>query len=158
MKLFSNSNTEDKPILCDDSPCILDASALIAYLEGKPKGAVIQRILEQCHSCGSKITVSALDMLMIYLKGITDYPDAFVELVALLDQLPIQVEAVTKQCALETAKAMLDHQGIQLNTGISLYFAQSMDGTLVTADPVVHNQEILPASKIVYVGDDLPVE
>lgn len=154
MKVFSNPGNKTHTSLCNDAPCIIDASSLIAYLEGKPKGVVIQRIMEQSHSCGAKIKITALDMFLVYLKGITDHPDSFTELMALLDQLPIQVEPVTKESALEAARLMAEHQGLEPNTGISSYLTKTMDGTLITADPVVHNQKILPGGQIVYVGDD----
>lgn len=158
MKIFSDSGESGRTSLCDDSPCIIDASSLITYLEGKPKGSVIQRILEQAHSCGSKIRVTALDMLMVYLKGITDHPDSFADLLALLDQLPFDVQPVTAEIALETAKLMTEHQGLQPNSGISAYLAKSLGGTLITADPVICNAKVLPDSLIVYVGDDAPTE
>ncbi|HHY16839.1 MAG TPA: type II toxin-antitoxin system VapC family toxin [Firmicutes bacterium] len=158
MKMLSNSNGKDNTSWCDDSPCIMDASALITYFEGKPRGAVIQRILEQSQSCGSKIRISALDMLMVYLKGITDHPDSFADFLALLEQIPIHVEPVTAECALETAKLMAKHQGLEPNGGISTYFAERLGGTMITADPVICKAKILPGQAIVYVGDDPPMQ
>ncbi len=154
MKIFHNSGNSGNTPLSDDSPCIIDASSLITYLEGKPKGAVIQRILEQARSCGSKMRVTALDILTIYLKGITEQPDSFADLLALLDQLPIDVQPVSKEIALQTAKLMAEHQGLQLNSGISAYLAKSLGGTLITADPAICNMKILPEGLVVYVGDD----
>ncbi|HHX10634.1 MAG TPA: type II toxin-antitoxin system VapC family toxin [Firmicutes bacterium] len=147
-------NSQENASLCSDSPCIIDAPSLIAYLEGTPKGQVIQRILEQTHSCGAKIKITALDMILVYLKGISEHPDSFAELLALLDQLPIQVEPVTQEGALEAAKLMAEHPGLEPGAGLSVYLAKTVDGTLITADRSVHERKLLPPDRIVYVGDD----
>ncbi|HHT85244.1 MAG: PIN domain-containing protein [Bacillota bacterium] len=148
MKLSSQDNAS----LCSDSPCIIDAPALITYLEGTPKGQVIQRIMEQTHTRGARIRITALDMAQVYLKGITEHPDSFAELLALLDQLPIQVEAVTRETALEAAKLLAGHQGLELGAALSVYLARTSDGTLITSNPAVRQNDLLPTGRIVYVG------
>jgi hypothetical protein len=70
----------------------------------------------------------------------------------LLDQLPIQVEAVTRETALEAAKLLAGHQGLELGAALSVYLARTSDGTLITSNPAVRQNDLLPTGRIVYVG------
>ena len=145
--------SHDSPSVCGDSACIIDAPALMAYLEGTPKGQVVQRLLEQAHASGAKVSITALDMVHVYHKGLAQHPDCFAELLALLDQLPLQVEPVTQEGALEAARLMSEHQGLEPGTSLCVYLAKVSGRTLITADPSVDNLGLLPSGQIVYVGN-----
>lgn len=137
-----------------DSPCVLDSSSLVAYLEGKPQGSVIQRILWQARDCKSKVFISAMDMLTVYLKGITDHPESFADLLALLDQLPIHVEPVTARAALEAAKLIAANPDIKPSAAVSADLVKSVGGTLVSSEQAISSSNLLPKDSLLYIGDE----
>lgn len=150
MKAVSNNNSPS----CGDAPCVIDAPALIAYLEGTPQGKVVQRIMEQAHTCGTKITVPAVDMFNVYLKGLTEHPDSFPELLALLDQLPVQVAPISREDVLEAAKLAAQHQELDLAASLCIHFATDIGATLITSNPSVPKANLIPKTQLVYLGGD----
>ncbi|MGI6620683.1 MAG: PIN domain-containing protein [Bacillota bacterium] len=147
---------QDRASLCSDSPCIIDAPALIAYLQGTSKGEVVQRLMEHAHTCGAKMKTTALDMIAVFLKGMTEHGDSFPELLALLDQLPVRMEPITEEAALEAARIMAEYRGLGVGAGLCIYLARTEGGTLITGDAAVYHSSLLPKDRMVYAGNDDP--
>ena len=50
----------------------------------------MQRLMEHAHTCGAKMKTTALDMIAVFLKGMTEH-GFFPELLALLN-FPVRME------------------------------------------------------------------
>lgn len=118
----------------DDTGFVLDASAILTYLRGQSGGNVVERILRQCHDCQSKATICALDVLSLYSKIVRENPSLLDDLISLVDQLPLAIEPLTHEGAIEAARILISHPELEPNQALSVALCKSLNATLVTCD------------------------
>ncbi len=154
--MMTRLNKEDTPGSPEGGgvPCIMDSSALIAYLEGRPKGKIVQRIMEQTLNSGGLVRITAFDMLLVYAYGVKDHMSSFPELLALLEQLPLRIENVTKQMAFDASKLLTEHKSLGPRMAISLGLAKTLEGLFITAEPNFDREGLLSPPKVIYVGEE----
>ena len=126
---------------------VMDAPALLAYLRGDEGGAVVQRVLQQCRDCESRVDIAAWDLLETYAVSAREAPSLLEELVSLVDQLPLYVHPVTQETAAAVAELVAAHPEVKPSQALALTLAGRNDSTLVTGDP-----ELSPRPNCLYVG------
>ena len=125
----------------DNIAFVVDASALLAYLRGEPGGEVLERVFRQCLDCGSKVTVSAHELLTVYSEVVKKDPAALEDIITLLHQLPLEVAALTHECAVETARVLAVRPEFPPNQAITAHLSAITGATLLTCDGVFETGE-----------------
>jgi predicted nucleic acid-binding protein len=132
---------------CSEVAFVLDATALLAYLRGDEGGAVVQRVLRQCQDCETRAAIAAPALLDTYAVAAKEAPALFDDLVPLVEQLPLDSEAVTSDTAREVADLVSKEAGLTSDQATGLALSQKHGATLVTAD-----QALADRVSVLYVG------
>ncbi len=132
---------------CERAAFVLDASALLAYLRGDQGGAVVRRVLQQCRDCETRATIAASALLETFAVAAREAPAVFEDLVALVDQLPLDARPVT----VETVRAAVDlvaaNPGFSADQATALVLTSDTATTLVTGDLALAGRD-----SVLYVG------
>jgi ribonuclease VapC len=118
---------------------VLDSFALIAWLRDEPGANTVQDFLERAAENRAKILVSWMNIAEVYYitKRRSIEPDpqlAADKVVELLEQLPIQIEPISKREAVAAARLKSDHV-MSLADAFAAALAKTYNARLVTGDP-----------------------
>ncbi len=119
---------------------------MLAYLRGDEGGAVVQRVLQQCKDCETRAAIAAPALLDVFAAAARDTPAGFEDLVALVDQLPLETRPVTADIARAVVDFVAAHPGLTGSQATVLVLA-SGGTTLVTGDPALAKRD-----SVLYVG------
>jgi hypothetical protein len=114
---------------------VLDTSALLSYLRGDRGGALVQRVLQQCRDCETRMAISASHLLEAYETAARDAPDLLDDLISLVDQLPLDVCPLTEETVEAVAHMVASSPDLKPELGAALALSSENGATLVTADP-----------------------
>ncbi|HHY44465.1 MAG TPA: hypothetical protein GX512_01970 [Firmicutes bacterium] len=115
---------------------VMDASALLAFLEGAPGGALVQRVLKQCADCGTQVEITGDGLLEVYAAAVSGMASSLEELASLIDQLPVSIEPLTQDLAMLSARVLAGCPGLRKAASSAVVLARERGATLVTADPL----------------------
>lgn len=119
-----------------DTAFVMDSSALLAFLNGEPGGALVQRVLKQCLECGTQVDMTSLDLLEAYAAAISASASSLEELTSLIDQLPVSVEPLTQDLAMLSARIIEERPGLKPPASPAVVLSRKKGATLLTADPI----------------------
>jgi PIN domain nuclease of toxin-antitoxin system len=119
-----------------DTAFVMDSSALLAFLNGEPGGALVQRVLKQCSECGTQVEMTSLGLFEAYAAAVTERASSLEELASLIDQLPVSVEPLTPQLAMLSARVLEEQPDLRPSASSAIVLSRQRGATLLTADPV----------------------
>ena len=114
---------------------ILDSYALLAYLEGEEGADKVKNFLVEAASGTSRTLLSLINLgEVVYItereRGLTNAQ----EVLAIVEQLPIEILPVDRQTVLEAAH-LKAHYPIAYADAFTIAAAQAHGGLIVTGDP-----------------------
>ncbi len=114
---------------------VLDSFALLAYF-GQEQGAdVVAALLERARRQAIKVFLSLINLGEVYYIAQRERGrDKALEMLALLDELPIQQEPVDRALVLTAASIKADH-AISYADAFATGLAQRLGAPVVTGDP-----------------------
>ena len=115
----------------EHTPCfVLDASALLAYLNGEPGAQRVQQCIEQGQAIMSSVNLAEV------LSKCADQGMSSADQAALCAALPLEISAFDTAVALTSAalRSSTRAQGLSLGDSCCLALAQSRNATALTAD------------------------
>jgi PIN domain nuclease of toxin-antitoxin system len=115
----------------EHTPCfVLDASALLAYLNGEPGAQRVQQCIEQGQAIMSSVNLAEV------LSKCADQGMSSADQAALCAALPLEISAFDTAVALTSAalRSSTRAQGLSLGDRCCLALAQSRNATALTAD------------------------
>jgi PIN domain nuclease of toxin-antitoxin system len=136
----------------EHTPCfVLDASALLAYLNGEPGAQRVQHCIEQGQAIMSSVNLAEV------LSKCADQGMSSADQAALCTALPLEISAFDTALALSSAalRSSTRAQGLSLGDRCCLALAQSRNAIALTADQAwsrlgltdIHMQQIRPDSQ-----------
>jgi predicted nucleic acid-binding protein len=113
---------------------------MLSYLRGDEGGAVVQRVLQQCRDCETRMAIPASHLLEAYAVAVREAPALLDDLISLVDQLPLEVCPVTKETAEAAAELVASRPELKPERAAAMAFCGRNGTTLVTADPGMADQ------------------
>lgn len=117
-----------------DTAFVLDSSAVLAYLRGDGRGALVQRVLRQCADCETQAEITSIDLLEVYAAAAAVDAVSLEELASLIDQLPLRVAPSDRDKVTEAAQLLAEDPGLKPSQAATLLLSREREATLVTAD------------------------
>ncbi len=119
----------------NQSAFVLDSFALLAYLEGEPGMPRVRALLTKAKADEIKVFVSLINLgEVVYIvereRSLTEAQ----RVLAVIEQLPITVEPVTRATVLAAAHIKA-HYPVAYADAFAIVTAQDQQGILVTGDP-----------------------
>ena len=119
----------------NQSAFVLDSFALLAYLEGEPGMPRVRALLTKAKADEIKVYVSLINLgEVVYIvereRSLTEAQ----RVLAVIEQLPITIEPVTRATVLAAAHIKA-HYPVAYADAFAVATAQDQQGTLVTGDP-----------------------
>ena len=113
---------------------VLDAWAVMAYLDGEPAGASVERLILSAHASNSPLWMSVVNVAEVWYTFARETTAIEAdEALAELKQLEIQFAEVTLDLALEAAGFKARHK-LSLADALAAALAKSKQIPLVTGD------------------------
>lgn len=114
---------------------ILDSYALLAYLGGEPGEARVKEILHDASLDEIRVLMSLINLgEVVYITERERGMAKAQEVLAMVEQLPIEVLPVDRQTVLAAAHVKANHP-VAYADAFAIEAAQKLEGSLITGDP-----------------------
>lgn len=114
---------------------ILDCYALIAYLADEPAAVHIERRLASAHAGDIRLLLSVINLgEVLYIIERKGGLDRAQEILALIRQLPIEIQTAQEEAVLMAAHIKA-HHAISYADAFVVALAEQTGGTILTSDP-----------------------
>lgn len=108
-------------------PTVLDASAILAFLQAEPGSELVERHLELGASCGAANWSEVVQKLVAHQRG-------WEMSAALLASYRLSIEPVTYQDAVQAALLWEEHSNLSLADRLCLALARRLGAKALTTD------------------------
>lgn len=119
-----------------DSPSlyVLDSYALLAYFAGEDGAEEVRSILESASSDANKVLLSVINLgEIVYITERERGLASSQEILAVVDQLPVDIVEADRQAVLSAAHIKAEHP-VAYADAFAIAAAQANEGVLVTGD------------------------